>query len=102
MQINNYVKTVCDAIISKFSPEKIILFNSKLKNSGETKSFKICIIKETTNKNEMEKQIYLEIESEISFDILIYTPEEWKKHTADVHSFAYSISKKGTVVYGEI
>jgi acid stress-induced BolA-like protein IbaG/YrbA len=102
MQINNCVKTVCDKIISRFSPEKIILFNSKFKTSGETGSFKICIIKETADKSEIEKQIYLEIESEISFDILIYTPEEWEKHTADIHSFAYSISKKGTVIYGQV
>jgi hypothetical protein len=102
MQISNDIKKVCDEIISKFSPEKIILFSSKIKNSGETGSFKICIIKETANKNEMEKQIYLQIVSEIPFDILIYTPQEWDKHTADVHSFAYSISKKGTVIYGKV
>jgi acid stress-induced BolA-like protein IbaG/YrbA len=102
MQINNNVKLVCDKIVSKFSPDKIILFSSKVNCSGETNSFKICIVKETDNKDELEKQIYLEIESEIQFDILIYTPNEWEKHSTNKHSFAYSICKKGTLIYGEI
>lgn len=93
------VSCVCDAIVQKFSPEKIILFNRKQNVSGDTRSFKLCVIKETQDKEDMERRVYLEIECEVPFDVLIYTPEEWAALSAEPESFAHRILAKGMVVY---
>jgi uncharacterized protein len=42
----------------------------------------------------------LNLESEIPFDIVVYTPEAWKDNVNDKTSFAYLISEKGVVLYG--
>ena len=99
METDRTVECVCRNIAQKFLPYRIILFNYKQSVSGEAKSFKICVIKNTDNKDELERSIYLEIESDIPYDILIYTLSEWSALSREKGSFAYQIREKGTVVY---
>lgn len=101
MQLSENIRVVCDDIARKFSPQEIILFSCKRTVTGEIASFKICVVMETPDRREAERQIYLQVDSECPYDALVYTPAEWKKHTVELHSFAHSINEKGTVVYGQ-
>lgn len=98
MQCRN-ISCVCDAIVQMLSPKKIILFNLKQNVTGETRSFKLCVVSEIEDKDAAERRIYLEIECEVPFDVLIYTPEEWTALSIERESFAHRILEKGTVVY---
>ena len=89
-----------DRIIALCSPEKIILFGEKkVLSTGETGEVKICLVADTVNKEVLEKRLYLGIDSEVSFDILVYTPEEWKNLLEDPQSYASRILEKGTVIW---
>ncbi len=79
MELSENIKTVCNEVVQNYKPEKIILYNAKRNVDGEIRSFKICVIVDTVNRLEMEEKIYLNIDSEIPFDVLVYTPEEWEK-----------------------
>lgn len=100
MQAGINVKTVCEHIIGQFHPQKVILFNIKHSPSGSEKSFKLCVVVDTADKISVEKRIYLDIDSEIPFDVLIYTPQEWDSLMLQKHSFATRISQEGTFIYG--
>lgn len=100
MELNDSVKNVCSVINASFKPEKIILFNVKKSVSGDVRSFKICVIVETENRLDTERHIYLDIDSEIPFDVLVYTPEEWDSLLNEKSSFACRVIKEGTYIYG--
>lgn len=100
MQAGMNVKAVCERIIGQFHPQKVILFNIKHSPSGSEKSFKLCVVIDTEDKIGVEKRIYLDIDSEIPFDVLIYTPQEWDTLMLQKHSFATRISQEGTLIYG--
>ena len=99
MQIDDSIRSVCSEIILQFSPDKVILFSIKHSVSGKTRSFKVCVIMRTDEKAGMEKRIYLDVDSDIPFDVLLYTPEEWEKLISQKDSFARSITEEGTVIY---
>ncbi|HEX3026570.1 MAG TPA: hypothetical protein VHR42_05020 [Clostridia bacterium] len=101
MESSDHVKKVCDEIVRRFAPEKIILFNLKKDITGGARSFKICVVLETEDKMEVERHIYLDIDSDIPFDVLIYTPEEWKQLGRQKESFAFRIYEKGQYIYGD-
>lgn len=97
--LNEDIKNVCEQIIRMIAPDKIILFSQKFNVKNEILSFKLCIILETHNKNEDEKRIYLQTDSDMPFDVVIYTPNEWLDHCESKGSFAHRLKYKGTVVY---
>ena len=76
-----------------------MLFNVKHSPNGEVKGFKLCVVMETADKAGDEKRIYLDIDSDIPFDVLVYTPREWDALLLEQHSFANRIMREGTCVY---
>lgn len=80
--------------------EKVYLYNRRVGLKDNTTSFKICIIMDTENKAATERNIYLNIDCEIPYDVLIYTPDEWEIFTKDSSSFAYKVHENGVVIYG--
>ena len=67
--------------------------------TGDVKDIDVCLVVETENKAELERELYLAIDSDVSFDIIIYTPSEWEVLIPDAQSFAHRILEKGTVIY---
>lgn len=97
----NEINIIKEQIVSHYSPSKIILFGSQAKGAVTRKSdIDLCIIKDTENKRELLTDMYLNIESNKPFDLILYTEAEWSQHVNDTTSFAYLINKKGTVIYG--
>jgi hypothetical protein len=100
MELDENIKNVCDEIVRNFSPDKVILYNVKRSVGGEIRGFKICVIVETADRLDTEKHIYLDVDSELPFDVLVYTPAEWAKLLSEKNSFACRIIKEGTYVHG--
>lgn len=101
MEVNDNIKRVCEDIVKSYNPEKVILYNVKRSVSGEIRGFKICVIADTDNRFDMEKHIYLNTDSDIPFDVLVYTPKEWTELINEKNSFACRIIKEGTYIYGQ-
>lgn len=100
MELNANIKNVCDEIVKNFDPKKVILYNMKRSVGEEINGFKICVIVDTSSRLDTEKHIYLDIDSDIPFDVLVYTPVEWDKLLNEKNSFACRIIKEGTYIYG--
>ena len=100
MQIDTLVQETCKQITTLFSPEFIYLFNAKRGINGTVTSFKLCIVLDFEDKEEYEKKIYLESNCPVPFDVILYTPEQWKKCLQDSMSFANTIVKTGVKIYG--
>ena len=93
---------ICNEIKRLFEIEKIIVFGVKRsENENTVTDVDICIVADTKNKNAWIKKAYIEIDSDIPFDIFLYTPSEWEALTQQSESFASRIARKGCVVYGK-
>lgn len=90
---------VCQKIIDKFSPEKIILFSCKHSPSGRLSSFKLCIIVDGGDADMVEHDIYMVIDCDIPFDALVYNKSDFDKISLRSGSFAQRIVSEGSVLY---
>lgn len=95
------IENVCRAITESFAPKKIIIYNKKANPSGEVSSFKLCAVIDTPNTLQCEGEIYARVECDLPFDVLVYTPEQWDKFSAQTDSFAARIAGTGVEIYGQ-
>ena len=104
MSVNDFNKeidSIKKQIIEKYYPKEIILFGSVAKGIfREHSDIDLCIIMDTTNKRELLTNMYVDIESNIPFDLVLYTIEEWNNCINDKSSFAYSTINTGVKIYG--
>ena len=87
--------------IDRYQPDRILLFGSQAKHfAGRDSDIDLCVIVETADKRRLLTDMYLNIESEVPFDLLLYSPSEWEQCVADHTSFAFQINKDGVMLYG--
>lgn len=88
-------------LVEKYEPDKIFLFGSLAKGViHKSSDIDLCVVIETSDKRILLNDMYVNIESDISFDIILYTKKEWEKNISDFTSFAYKILKEGELIYG--
>ncbi len=95
MQTNSEIKCVVRQLKKMADVKKIMLFHKKNSLNGGLSAFKICAVIETIDKPMLEMRIYREIDSEIPFDVVIYTPEEWRILSEEKGTFANKVAKTG-------
>lgn len=101
MKTEAELENITIQLINLYAPEKLLLFGSYAKKLARHNSdIDLCVITETSNKRELLTDMYLNIESDRPFDLLLYTPEEWESNVTDKTSFAYQINNEGVVLYG--
>ena len=86
-------------IVGLLSPEKIIVFSQKHSAEGSLTSVKLCIIIADGDPKAAEHRIYMELENDLPFDVLVYTHTEWQHLLETPYSFAGRIQEMGRVVY---
>ena len=76
--------------------------SNKINTEGELTSFKIALVVDNsiTSVSELECRLYLNIDSELPFDIVIYREEEFEELKNEIGTFAWKINNSGTVLYG--
>lgn len=94
------VEAVVAEIAELLHPKVIYLYNQRISLRGEFVSFKLCVVARFDDKHQAELAVYRHVDSEIPFDVLLYTPEEWEELSRDTAAFASHIIETGTVVYG--
>lgn len=91
---------ILQGILSCCTPELIVLFNEKVTvEDHKLKSVKLCVVINCTNKKEIAKKLYLSVDVDIPFDLVIYTPDEWNNLILNHSSYASHIKTKGVVIY---
>lgn len=91
------IQNVVNEIVQLFSPKRIYLFSQKINIQGSVTSFKLVIVSE--HADSLEHDIYLQVDSPIPFDVVVYTPEEWESLSQTEHSFASRVKKNGEILY---
>lgn len=100
MEENPVILNVVDQILEHCSPHKIVLFNKKHDLFDNLTSFKLCVVvPDDIDTNELECTLYLELECENPFDVLLYKESEWHNLIVDETSFAGKILKTGVTLY---
>lgn len=95
----NELSTVLAEIRRIANAERLVVYG--VKHEGEhVRDVDVCVIADTDDKDALAHRLYIEIDSDIAFDVLIYTPQEWSMLLADPQSYASRIAEKGRA-YGE-
>lgn len=82
--------------------KKIFMISFKVNNESELTSFKLALILDDNADNlpELECRLYLEIDCEIPFDLVIYRESEFDKLKKEIGTFAWKIENSGAEIYG--
>jgi hypothetical protein len=100
MEYDERIMKLCDEIAELVRPVRIIMFSEKKDPAGQLHSFKLCVVVRENDCAKIEQKIYLTLECEVSFDVLVYSAEQWSASTDDPDSFAYrGIMNGGVVLY---
>lgn len=91
---------VVDSIAKRFHPQKIYMFSNKRGAGGRPASFKLCIVLDSTDMGETEREIYLTVESEVPFDLVLYKPRQFDELLTRKGSFAQKVVGTGVLLYG--
>lgn len=97
------IENLSQGIIALCSPSRIFLYSAKQNIKGELSSFKLClVVDDSFDKIKLETSIYLNLECDIPFDILIYHETEFDELCEETGSFANRIWEGGELLYGQI
>ena len=98
--MKDQISVLCSGILELCEASKIILYGSKFTPDGEKiREVNLCLVVKS-DPNEAESRLYRELESELVFNLLIYTEKDFKRLENDPTSYAHSIVSKGTVLHG--
>lgn len=95
------VQNIVEQLITRYKPEKIILFGSLVRDKERPKDIDLFIIKKDPPHVGTERIRELDrlIKYKIATDFIVYTPEEVKKRTELGDPFIKSIFKEGKILY---
>lgn len=88
-----------DAIVRLAAPETILLVSRKEAVDGSLTAVKLCVVIGEGDPDAVERRLYMDIDSDLPYDVLVYTRGEWDRLAEDVASFASRIRKTGRVLY---
>lgn len=96
------ISFICEEIKRIFDVESITVFGVKrCQNDNSVTDTDICVVADTDDKAAWIRKAYLEIDSDIPFDLFLYTPDEWSKLICQSESFASRILRKGCLYFGK-
>ena len=89
-------------LVAKYAPERIILFGSAARPSGEVNDVDLFIIKDDVPHLGAERirQLYRLMETDLPVDYLVYRPVEVNERLALGDPFVIDVLKEGQVLYG--
>ncbi len=93
------IEAIKNQIFNTYYPLDIILFGSCAKGRVTRSSdIDLCLILETEDKRRKVRDILVNLDYDV--DLVIYTPEEWRKYKDDKATFAGIINKTGVSLIG--
>ena len=103
MTENQDILHVTEEIAKDCSPLAVILISQKHNLTGDVTSFKLGIIVSDDVKSisELECKLYLKVDSEIPYDLVLYKLSEWNSLKNEIGTFAWKINNSGVFVYGQ-
>lgn len=90
---------LCGEITSYPNIKKIVSYGEKRTSDGEIREVSLLIVTDSDPRS-LEKELYRGLEPDFAVNLLVYKEEDFSALLSDRTSYAYSILKKGTVIYG--
>ena len=100
-RLNDELTRFVDLVVREFNPHKIILFGSMAAgNSHLWSDIDIVVVRET-DKNFIDRglEIIKKFKTMIGIDLLVYTPDEFKKMSTERPFFQQEILAKVKLLY---
>ena len=95
------IKNICKQIVDHADPVGVILYGAKYTPSGkDLKEASFCVIV-MENEKEAEMKMYRSLDTELPFNLLVYSEKVWTGLKNDPTSYAHSIISKGVLLYGK-
>lgn len=103
MSDNESIKNIASEIQKLCSPVSIILVSNKVDINGDVVSFKLALVvnDDTPSISELECSLYMQIDSDIPYDLVLYKISEWDKLKTEIGTFAWKIFNTGAYLYGQ-
>lgn len=93
------IEQTVNRIVELFHPSRVIEYNTKYDMDDNISAFKLCIVGDIPDKRRMLTRIFDEVDSDIPYDVLLYTDEQFRELTKDDGAFASHVNQKGRVRY---
>ena len=98
--MNEEIKRICDEIVRLCAPVRVILYNKKTDGTtGRLREVSLCVVINGDDAEGTERALYMGIDSDLAFNLILYTSGQWIELTADEQSHACKIMRKGSVIY---
>ena len=72
-----------DAIVRLAAPETILLVSRKEAVDGSLTAVKLCVVIGEGDPDAVERRLYMDIDSDLPYDVLVYTRGEWDRLAED-------------------
>ena len=95
------VEQTVKKIVELFHPSRVIEYNTKYDMDGNVSSFKLCIVGDVPDKRRMLTRIFDEVDSDIPYDVLLYTDEQFEELKDSSDAFASRVNQRGRLRYGK-
>ena len=98
------IASALETAVRLLSPTKVYLFSVKTgEGDGCVTDFDLGVvtplIQNDGDRLALTKQVYFALDTDIPFDLFLYSPSEWDALTKDEASFASRIKRKGRLLY---
>lgn len=101
MRENPIICGVAEAITKCCSPVCIYLATRKQNTRGELTAFKLLVVvNDVKNVTKIESDIYMSVDCEIPYDVIVYNNSVWENLIDDYGTFAHKVYESGDKLYG--
>lgn len=102
LEIKSSIENLKQQLVSKYCPEKVILFGSAARESDEINDVDFFIVKDDVPVLGAERirQLYRIMDTDLPVDYLVYRPSEVAERLALGDPFITAIVREGKVLYG--
>lgn len=90
-----------DEIIRLASPNRILLFSHKQYPDGGLSAVKLCVVIGEGDPLAVERELYVHIDADLPYDLLVYGQADWDRLLHSQNSFARRIQQTGSVLYAK-
>ncbi len=101
MEVETYIRNVCDQIVRGFDPQKVILFGSYANGAPNEDSDIDLLVIMPYDGNELDKmaEVRRALSSAMPLDVLVKTPTQIKTRIEMGDFFVREIMESGKVLY---
>ncbi len=101
-EMSSRIESLIQQLVAKYSPEKVILFGSAIRDDAEVNDVDLFIIKDDVPYlgAERSRQLYRLMDTDLPVDYIVYRPAEVAERLSLGDPFVSGVVREGEVLYG--